>query len=238
MYYGWKKKIAILGFTTSPSIERDFNKYLPDGIACLNTRVLVERIDAECLAAVEEKIIQAAKDMSSAEIDLCIYPCTSGSFIKGIGYDQEIIKRLEEATGGVKSFTTSTAMIHGLRTVNARKIALATPYCDEVNKIEKKFLEDSGFEVVDVKGLGLTDTNAIPKVNIDEIYHMVMSLDRSNADAVFISCNGLCFLDYVPMIENDLGGIPLVTSMQSTLWMALRELGMRDDLGLGQLFKL
>ena len=33
MYYGWKGLISILSLATSPSLERDFNKYLPDGIA-------------------------------------------------------------------------------------------------------------------------------------------------------------------------------------------------------------
>ena len=236
MYYGWRHRIALISFTTAASVERDFNLHCPEGISPLTTRVHIDKITPENLADVEEKVIRAAKEMSSADIDLCVFPCTSGSFIKGIGYDQEIIQRLEEASG-VKSLTTSTAMVNALKAVNAKKIALATPYCDEVNQIEKKFLEDSGFEVVDVKGLGLTDINAIPKVNIDEIYRLIMSLDRSEADAVFLSCGALCVLEYIPMLERSLGGIPMLASPQVTLWMSLRALGVNDDLGLGMLFK-
>ena len=115
--------------------------------------------------------------------------------------------------------------------MKAKKVVVATPYCDRVNEIEKKFLEDSGFEVLDIRGLGVTNPRAIPKVQIDELYHLTMSMDRSQADAVFISCTGLCFLDYVPELEEELG-MPLVTSIQATMWKALRAIGRKDDLGL------
>ena len=45
MYYGWKGLISILSLATSPSLERDFNKYLPDGIGCLTDRIAVDQID-------------------------------------------------------------------------------------------------------------------------------------------------------------------------------------------------
>lgn len=235
MYYGWRGQIAVMSFTTSPSLERDFNKYMPDGVAVLTDRVLAEKIDEAGLVAVEERAVESARKMSTADIDLYIFACTSGSLIKGIGYDQHLIRRLEEASG-VKCLTTSTAIVKALHTLGAKKIVVSTPYCDEVNVIEKKFLEDSGFEVLDIKGLGITDPKLIPKVGIDQLYRQTKSMDCGGADAVFISCAGLCFLDYVPMLEEAVG-VPLVTSIQATIWMALRELGMPDVLPLGQLFQ-
>ena len=237
MYYGWKGLISILSLATSPSLERDFNKYLPGGIACLTDRIAVDQIDEAGLAALEDLVVDSAKRMSTADIKLFVFACTSGSLIKGIGYDQHLIRRMEEATGGIPCFTTTTAVVEALRAVNAKKVVVATPYCDRVNEIEKKFLEDSGFEVLDIRGLGVTDPKAIPRVQIDELYHLTMSMDCSQADAVFISCTGLCFLDYVPELEEELG-MPLVTSIQATMWKALRAIGRKDDLGLGGLFKL
>ena len=112
MYYGWKGLISILSLATSPSLERDFCMYLPVGIGCLAGRVAVVQIDEEGLAALEDLVVDSAKRMSTADIKLFVFACTSGSLIKGIGYDQHLIRRMEEATGGIPCFTT-TAVVEG-----------------------------------------------------------------------------------------------------------------------------
>lgn len=239
MYYGWKGLISILSLATSPSLERDFNKYLPDGIACLTDRIAVDQIDEAGLAALEDLVVDSAKRMSTADIKLFVFACTSGSLIKGIGYDQHLIRRMEEATGGIPCFTTTTAVVEALRAVNAKKVVVATPYCDRVNEIEKKFLEDSGFEVLDIKGLGYTDPLCMPKVTPDMMYNLTKQVleQHPEADTVFVSCTGLGIIDAIPMMEQDFER-PVITSNQATWWATLRELGIKDDLGLGRLFQL
>ena len=69
------------------------------------------------------------------------------------------------------------------------------------------------------------------------MYNLTKSIDVPEADAVFVSCTGLGIIDVVPMLERDLGK-PVITSNQATWWATLREMGIREDLGLGGLFKL
>ena len=56
---------------------------------------------------------------------------------------------------GLPSTTMSTGIVEGLKAVNARKVAVATAYNEDVSNRLKVFLEESGFEVVSVKGLGI-----------------------------------------------------------------------------------
>ena len=56
------------------------------------------------------------------------------------------------------------------------------------------------------------------------------------ADTLFESCTGLGIIDAVPMYESD-SGLLTVTSNQASIWAALRAIGIREDLGLGKLFK-
>ena len=237
MYYGWRGKVGIVMPHTGSAPEHEFHKYRPEGVTIFTTRVLFEKVDPKGLDEMSRRVMDGAKLLGSAGMDIIVFPCTTGSLIRGYGYDQQLIEEIKAASGVKKAMTTSTAIVRAMKAVGAKKLVVTTPYSAEVDQVEKKFLEDSGFEVLDIRGLGVTDPRAIPKVQIDELYHLTMSMDRSQADAVFISCTGLCFLDYVPELEEELG-MPLVTSIQATMWKALRAIGRKDDLGLGGLFKL
>ena len=62
-------------------------------------------------------------------------------------------------------------------------------------------------------------------------------IPAAEADTVFVSCTGLGIIDAIPMMEQDFER-PVITSNQATWWATLRELGIKDDLGLGRLFQL
>ena len=51
------------------------------------------------------------------------------------------------------------------------------------------------------------------------------------------NAGGLGIIDAIPMMEQDFER-PVITSNQATWWATLRELGIKDDLGLGRLFQL
>lgn len=108
-----------------------------------------------------------------------------------------------------------------------------------MDQVEKKFLEDNGFEVLDIRGLGYTDPLCMPRVTPDMMYNLTKQAYEQypGADTIFVSCTGLGIIDAVPMMEQDFGKT-VITSNQATWWATLRALGIRDDLGLGRLFKL
>ena len=80
---------------------------------------------------------------------------SSITFYKGAKFHEEIMQRVTKATG-VKATTQSNGLLDGLRTANAKRVALATAYTDVVTERLKIFLEEYGFEVTAAKGLGFT----------------------------------------------------------------------------------
>lgn len=235
MYYGWRGKIGLIFPAPGAAPEFEFNKYAPEGVAIFTTRVLFEAVTPEGLKAMGDRVVEAAKLLSWAECDVIVFCCTTGSLIGGLGYDQELIRRMEEASGA-KCLTTTTAVIQALHALGSKKLVVSTPYSDVVNAEEKKFLEDSGFEVLKIKGLGYTDPKLMPKATIDMMYRLNREVMDPEADTLFVSCTGLGILDGVPMYESD-SGLKTISSNQTSIWAALRMLGIKDDLGLGQLFK-
>ena len=235
MYYGWRGKIGVIFPAPGAAPELEFNNYRPDGVAIFTQRVLFEEVTPAGLEALADRVIEAAKLLKWAEPDLLIFCCTTGSMIKGLGYDQELIHRMEEATG-IKSLTTTTAVVQALHALGSKRLVVSTPYSDTVNAAEKKFLEDSGFDVLNIRGLGYTDPKMMPRTTIDQMYRLNKEVMSEEADTLFVSCTGLGIIDAVPMYESD-SGLLTVTSNQASIWAALRAIGIREDLGLGKLFK-
>ena len=236
MYYGWKAKIGLIIPSTGSAPERDFNRYAPDGVAIFTQRVSFEKVDHDGLSALGDLVVEASRLLVSAEPDLLVFGCTTGSLIKGAGYDKELIERIESASG-IHAITTSTALLEALKALGAHKIVVSTPYSDSVNATEKQFLEDNGFEVLGIQGLGYTDPRMMPRTTFDKMYKLSKAVLNSAADTVFASCTGLGIIDYIPTMEQDFSR-PVITSNQVSIWYALRSLGIRDRLNLGHLFDL
>ena len=236
MYCGWRARIGLIMPSSGTNPEHEFHQYAPEGVTVVTQRVLFERVDPVGLQEMGDRVYDAAEMLARAHPDIIIFGCTSGSLIKGIGYDQEIIERIQTRTG-IKALTTSSAVILALKALNAHKLVVTTPYIDAVNEIEQKFLEDNGFEVLNIKGLQNLDPDLMPLEPLHRLYHLTKEALVPEADTIFISCTGLGIAHGINMMEKDFRR-PLVTSNQASIWGALRSLNIQDDVGLGELFKL
>lgn len=236
MYCGWRGKIGLIMPHCGTNPEHEFHRYAPEGVTVMTQRVLFEQVDTKGLQEMGARVDEAAKILADCDPDIIIFGCTSGSLIQGIGYDQEIIKRIEDKCG-VKALTTTSALIMSLKALGSKRLVVTTPYIDEVNEIEKKFLEDSGFEVLAIKGLQNLDPSLMPKVTLNTMYKMTKEVMDPRADTIFISCTGMGMAHGINMMEKDFGR-HVLTSNQVSLWGALRSISIQDDVGLGKLFTL
>src|SRR5581483_9596233 len=91
---------------------------------------------------------------------------------------------------GLPVSTMTEAVVDGLRSVGAKRIAVATAYADEVNNRLADFLRRSGFEVLALKGFGLfgfgEPGNKTEKEIIELSGQAIGAAGRP--DAVLISC--------------------------------------------------
>jgi maleate isomerase len=124
-----------------------------------------------------------------------------------------------------------------LDTLRARRVVVTTPYLDEVNQIEVDYMEGLGYEVLDLVGMGITNDADMVRVTPGYIRDLAISIDRPDADAIFVSCGALRTVKVIDEIE-EATGKPCVASNQAMLWHCLRLAGIDDQLvGLGRLFR-
>ena len=98
-------------------------------------------------------------------------------------------------------------------------------------------MEDAGFEICEIRGLNLEKDSDMIRVRPDVIAELAASVDRPDADAVFISCGALRSIDAVDALEQRLGK-PVICSNQAMMWDTLRLAGIKDRIdGYGQLLR-
>lgn len=233
---GWRGKIGLIFPAPGGAPDFEYHERVPEGVGVFIARLPFEACSVEGLSRMGDFVEDAAALVGQAKVDLILFACTTGSLVKGPGYDKQLIERIEKRTG-IPALTTSTAVVEALNALKMRRIAIATPYSDEVNEAETKFLEGLGFEVSIIKGLGNVDPTAMPAVRYEVMYRLAKEICSEEDDGVFISCTGISVLDIIRTLEEDLGK-PVVTSNQASLWAALRRLKIKTKLdGLGQLFE-
>lgn len=236
--YGSRAGIGLIMPAPGYALEQECHMMAPEGVAVASTRIPLEKATPEFLIKLADYVEEAAKLLATSEPDVIALGCTSGSFIKGVGYDKAVIERIEKATN-ITGLTTSTAVLSALEKLKAKKVAVATPYIDEVNKQEKIFFEGNGFDVVSIEGLQLGRTSAkdMPCVEPETMYELAKKVYRPECDVVFISCTGLGVISIIEKLENELGK-PVVTSNQATFWAALRIAKVSDPIqGYGRLLR-
>ena len=172
-------------------------------------------------------ILPAAKELAKQGVDAIMVIGTSLTFYRGYEAHQTLLAQLRKETALPVS-TMSEAVVDGLRSVGAKKVAVATAYSDLVNDRLADFLRRAGFEVAAMKGFGILEFGGAERMSEGDIIDLSGKAigEAKAADAVLISCGGLMTLGCAVPIE-DKHGIPVVTSTQSAFWKALRLAG--DD---------
>jgi maleate isomerase len=223
-------------------VEPEFNRMLPEGLSVHAARMHNARSDLEDTLRMNRHAERAADELASAKVDVIAYACTAGSFVRGESGEKELRQRIEMATG-IPVVTTAGAVAEALSALAVTRLVMATPYTDDINMLEKAFLEASGFEVVDMEGLGIVDAFSIGAVAVHETYRLVRTLRESRVTrpgssvATFVSCTNLPTAEIIGSLERDTGA-PVVTSNQATLWACLRAVGCRDAIpGYGALLE-
>ena len=209
-----------------------------EGIIGIPARLLIEAVDVEGLGEMNAGIELAARQLATTRPDVAIYMCTSGSFKDGQDGNQAIKETLGRLIPAAKITTTSEAVVEAMRALDLRRVAMLTPYDEEVTRREIDFLGWHGVSVTDFIFRDIEDNLDRGAVPPDESYHFASQLDLSDADGTFLSCANVRAIEIIEELESRTGK-PVVTSSQATTWRALRMAGVDTVLeGFGALLRI
>ena len=241
-------RIGVIVPSTNVNVEPDMYAMRPESVSIHFARTTYnlpqnvktfEDMDIKTIeklmVSLNEGVITAAQQLSTARVDVIAYTCTMGSFIKGPAADQEFIDNIQKASG-VKAVTTSAAAVKAFQEMGVKNVAIAHPYSESGASHLKRYFEVSGIRIVGVHKPLEIPLREIATSSRETIYQSVINANNAEAEGVFISCTDYQAVPAVRDLETRIGK-PVVAANQCTLWAALRMLGIKDGVdGYGTLF--
>ena len=240
--YGERARIGLMVPASNTVCEPESARLCPPGVVTLSTRIMFQP-SLSGLREMKNQVERAARELSSEDICQAIaFCCTVGSMIEGRDYDGQLAAAISRMAG-VPAVTTTSAVKAAFTALGVDRLALATPYTQEITQKEKEILEESGYRIT----RAVSHHHHLPPAELrnemigrlaPEVAHeLALAADGPDNQAIFISCTNLAAIDIIEKVEAETGK-PVVTSNQATMWLALRTLGLEDRLaGFGVLFE-
>jgi maleate isomerase len=233
--YGSIGRVGLLLPSSNRAAEPQLRSMLPAGVALAVTRPKLADASEGALLGMAERVEEAAALLADAGVDLIVFHCTAVSTYS-LALEQSILRRVQEASR-VPAIATSRALVDALRSVGARKLAMLSPYRDDVNERESAYFRSEGFEVLSCRGRGCLTADQMMAISPEEWVAMATEEAGPGADAFVLSCTTTRAAEAVDSLEQ-LVGVPVVTSNTAVAWACMRALGSRSPIdGFGALLR-
>ena len=236
-----RRRIGLMVPSTNTTCEADFQLTVSRDLTIHGQRLWMtnDGTGDEAYLRMNGEIESGARYLATAHVDVIVYGCTTGSFYKGPGWDTQMLDLIRREAG-VPAVATSPSVVEALRFFGARRISVATPYPEWNNQRLRAYLEAQGFEVLNVEGeprAAAAGNQGINDQDPETVADFASRVCRPEADALLCSCTAWRSVEAAAAIEARTGR-PVVSSNQSTIWTALRALGVtRPITGFGRLLE-
>jgi maleate isomerase len=234
-----RARIGLVVLASDHTIEHEWRRMLDiDGIAVYHSRIANSpTITPETLKAMEAGLTQATDViLPGVPLDVVAYGCTSGAMVIG---EDKVAERIRAARPGVAVTTPITGALAAMRALNARRIALLTPYIDRINRMMRGYIQARGVEVPVMGSFNNENDNEVACIAPESLRDAAVELaQEKSVDAVFVACTSLRLAAVVEEIEQR-SGKPALSSNHAMAWHALRLATYRDPVpGFGRLFRI
>jgi maleate cis-trans isomerase len=215
-------RVGLMVPINNTTMERELLAWLPAGSRCTTLRIPRGKglLTPETMPAYRERALALAATFADLNIDVVAYGCTAAGFIAGPAGEAELAAGLAEITGKAV-VTTARSMVSALKEVQAKEIALLTPYPDHINEQLMVFLTDAGIRVRRLDSFRVDDVGELGRIRSDAVAERARAIMDRDCDALFIACSQLPTYDILDGLQAEFGR-PAWSSIKATAWQACR----------------
>jgi maleate isomerase len=216
--------------TELPAMFRARESVTFDRFTFHSSRMRMKQVTHEELAAMDADAGRCAAELTDARVDVLGYACLVAIMSMGKGYHCQSERRLHGITReeghAVPVVTSAGALIAGLKTIGAKRIAMVAPYLKPLTALVAEYIENEGIEVADSISLEIADNVAVGRRDPMALVQIYRDLKLEGVDAVVLSsCVQMPSLAAIPIVEAECG-VPVVSAAVCTTFQMLRSLNL------------
>ena len=221
--------------STNTTVEIEYNRLLPPSLQ-VHVGRLAKAVNTPFSPSRNEDVDYQARMLGTAKVEVVCLAQTSASLFDD-DYDATTKRRMTEGAG-VPSLTSAEAIGQAVRALGARRIALVSPYSQEVIGRAQRYYETRyGVEVVAMEGFGATDAYAIGALSADHATEAFTRINRPEIEVFVVPGGNFPTLKFIAEWERQFRK-PVVTTNQAALWAMMGVMSIKSPLpGLGRLLE-
>lgn len=219
--------------STNTTVEIEYTRLLPESLQAHYAR----------LGKVRDKVFTPSRDddlayqsqlLGNAKVGVIGLTQTSASMFDD-EYDEKARRKMSESSG-VSAFTSAEAIGQAVHALGARRIALVSPYSDEVMQSTKRyFTRRFQLEVVATDGFGASDAYAIGELGAENATEAFARLNDPAIEVFVVPGGNFPTMGFLDEWETAVGK-PVISTNQVVVWAAMAAMGIRTPVqGLGRL---
>ena len=202
----------------------------PERFTFHSSRMRMKTVKKEELAAMDGESDRCALELSDARVDVLGYACLVAIMAMGLGYHRKSEARLHGRTlengADIPVVTSAGALIEGLKTLKAKRIAVVAPYMKALTELVVNYIREEGFEVVDWRALEIPDNLDVARHPPENLPAIVAGMNLDGVDVIVLSaCVQMPSLPVIQKVEA-LTGKPVLTAAVATTYGMLKALGL------------
>ncbi|MEP9369185.1 hypothetical protein [Xanthobacter sp. VNH20] len=211
-------RIALIVPSSNTVMENDFHRALPKDRFTVHTdRMYLIETTREAEIAMIDLAGAAAKDLGTVGPDLLVFGCTSAGALFGVEYDKKLCEELG-ALAGCRGMGVISSASQALERAGAGKVALITPYNEDLTRSVAEALAGGGREIVSAHGMGITVNVELCDPTPTEIVAFAKEkLAGQTFDTLFVSCTNFRALEAKAMLEQAFAGVTVITATSAVL---------------------
>jgi maleate isomerase len=216
--------------TEIPAMFRAREERYPERFTFHSSRMRMHKVTQEELRAMNLEGRRCAAELADARVDVMSTACLVAIMAMGHGYHRTVEQELAEVarSNGCAApvMTSAGALVHGLKTLGARRIALMAPYMRPLTDLVVDYIEHEGVEVQDSLCFEIPDNLEVGLRDPLRLIEDVKRLNTEGVDAVVLSaCVQMPSLAAIQRVEDQLG-VPVISSAVCTVRQMLEQLSL------------
>ncbi len=229
------RHFGVLIPSTNTTVEIEYNRLLPPTL-----QVHVGRLGKDgntpFFPSRNEDLEYQARLLGTAKVEVVCLAQTSASLFDD-EYDAATKQRMTEGAG-VPSLTSAEAIGRAVCALGATRIALVSPYSQEVLGRAQQYYESRyGLEVVAMEGFGATDAYAIGSLSADNATEAFARIDCPEIEVLVVPGGNFPTMQSISGWECQFHK-PVITTNQAALWAMMGVMHITEPLqGLGRLLE-
>lgn len=240
---GFRYRMGIIAPSTNTIVEPEMNAMRPRGVTNHFAGIMVRNNPtpgddefAALMDSIRRGMDDAVESVMSAGVDRLVLGISSESFWGGAEASRKLDSDMLALAGGAPLTSAATAVSQALRDVyGVRRLAIMTPYAEIGDLHVRRFFEETGFDVVDIRGFRCPSPTAIAQVSNARIRERVLELNKPDVECILQLGTNLPFARLAGEAEFWLDK-PVLAINTVIYWHALRHSGITDPVdGFGSL---